>query len=92
MNFWKGKDPWTYRDAETTDDMIRIRLSTLDGQIRNSTRYQLQRGKILDDIIDDIETNFDGGWSKYCAKFGLLLNFGSYFLIFVSCLVSHLHF
>lgn len=57
---WKGKDPWTYRDAETTDDMIRIRLATLDGQIRNSTRYQLLRGKFLDDIIDQIETELDG--------------------------------
>jgi penicillin-binding protein 1A len=57
---WKGKDPWTYRDEETTDDMIKIRLATLDGQIRNSTRYQLQRGKMLDDIIDDIEAEFDG--------------------------------
>jgi penicillin-binding protein 1A len=57
---WKGRDPWTYRDAETTDDMIKIRLATLDGQIRNSTRYQLLRGKFLDDVIDDIETEQDG--------------------------------
>ena len=57
---WRGKDPWTYRDAETTDDMIRLRMATLDGQIRNSTRYQLLRGKFLDDIIDDIETDLDG--------------------------------
>ena len=57
---WKGKDPWTYRDAETTDDMVKIRLSTLDGQIRNSTRYQLLRGKFLDDIIDGMETELDG--------------------------------
>ena len=57
---WKGRDPWTYRDAETTDDMIKIRLATLEGQIRNSTRYQLLRGKYLDDVVDNIETNFDG--------------------------------
>jgi penicillin-binding protein 1A len=57
---WRGRDPWTYRDAETTDDMIRIRLATLDGQIRNSTRYQLLRGKLMDDVVDGIETEFDG--------------------------------
>jgi penicillin-binding protein 1A len=57
---WRGKDPWTYRDAETTDDMIRLRLATLDAQIRNSTRYQLMRGKYMDEIIDGIETEFDG--------------------------------
>ena len=57
---WRGKDPWTYRDAETTDDMIRLRMATLDGQIRNSTRYQLLRGKFLDDIIDYVETDLDG--------------------------------
>jgi penicillin-binding protein 1A len=57
---WKGRDPWTYKDAETTDDKLRIRATTLEGQVRSSDRYQLLRGKILDDIIDKIESGFDG--------------------------------
>ena len=57
---WKGKDPWTYRDAETTDGIVNIRLATLDGQIRSSDRYQLLRGKILDDLVEKIESGFDG--------------------------------
>ncbi|MBL7815334.1 MAG: transglycosylase domain-containing protein [Saprospiraceae bacterium] len=56
---WKGKDPWTYRDAETTDDMIRIRLGTLDAQIRGSDRYGLLRDKILDDLVSKIEDEFE---------------------------------
>ena len=56
---WAGKDPWQYKDGETTDDMIRLRLAALDGQIRNSDRYQLLRGKYLDDVLNDIETEYD---------------------------------
>jgi penicillin-binding protein 1A len=57
---WRGRDPWTYRDEETTDDMIKIRLATLDGQIRGSMRYQMMRGKYLNEVIDGMETEFDG--------------------------------
>ena len=57
---WKGRDPWTYRDSETTDDMIRIRVATLEAQIRNSYRYQLMKGRILDDLTDKIEDDFEG--------------------------------
>jgi penicillin-binding protein 1A len=57
---WRGRDPWTYKDAETTDDQIRIRLATLDAQIRNSDRYQLLRDKYLDDLTEKIESEFDG--------------------------------
>ncbi len=57
---WRGKDPWTYKETETTDDQIRYRLATLDAQIRNSDRYQLMRDKILDDITQKIESNFEG--------------------------------
>ncbi len=57
---WRGRDPWTYKDAETTDDQIRIRLATLDAQIRNSDRYQLLRDKYLDNLTEKIESQFDG--------------------------------
>ncbi len=57
---WRGRDPWTYKEEDTTDDMIRIRLATLDAQIRNSDRYQLLRDKILDDLTEKIESGFDG--------------------------------
>jgi penicillin-binding protein 1A len=56
---WRGRDPWTYKDVETTDDQIRIRLATLDAQIRNSDRYQILRGKILDELCNRIEENYD---------------------------------
>ena len=57
---WSGKDPWTYKNAETSDDEIRLRQTSLDGQIRSSDRYQLLRGKILDDACSAIEADYDG--------------------------------
>ncbi len=57
---WRGRDPWTYRDNETTDQMIRIRTATLEAQVRNSYRYQLMKGRVLDDLTDKIEDDFAG--------------------------------
>ena len=57
---WKNRDPWNYKDAETTDDNIRLRLATLDSQIRNSNRYDLLRGLILEDLTSKIEDGFEG--------------------------------
>lgn len=56
---WRGRDPWTYKDEETTDDQVRLRLASLDSRIRESNRYQLMRGKYLDDIVTTIEKAFD---------------------------------
>jgi penicillin-binding protein 1A len=56
---WRGRDPWTYKDEETTDDQIRSRLASLDGHIRESNRYQLMRGRYLDEVITTIEKAFD---------------------------------
>ena len=57
---WRGKDPWTYKDSETTDDQIRMRLTSLDAHIRESDRYQLLRGRYLDDVLSKIEKDNDG--------------------------------
>ena len=57
---WRGKDPWTYKDSETTDDQIRMHLASLDAHIRESDRYQLLRGRYLDDILSKIEKDNDG--------------------------------
>lgn len=56
---WRGRDPWTYKDAEMTDDQVRMRLASLDARIRESNRYQLMRGKYLDESITNIEKAFD---------------------------------
>ena len=57
---WRGKDPWTYKDSETTDDQIRMRLTSLDARIRESDRYQLLRSRYLDDVLSKIEKENDG--------------------------------
>lgn len=54
---WRGRDPWTYKDNETTDEQVRMRLASLDARIRESDRYQIMRGRYLDDILSKIETN-----------------------------------
>ena len=59
FRIWKGRDPWTYKDNETTDNEIKLRLASLDSRIRESDRYQLLRGRYLDEIITKIEANFD---------------------------------
>jgi penicillin-binding protein 1A len=56
---WRGKDPWTYRDADDTDEQIKLRLSHLDDQIRGSERYGLLRNLYLDKAIDVVEEDFD---------------------------------
>lgn len=57
---WRGKDPWTYKDPETTDDQVRMRLASLDARIRESDRYQLLRSRYLDDILSKIEKDNNG--------------------------------
>jgi penicillin-binding protein 1A len=52
---WKGRDPWTHRDENTTDEQIRRRQVSLDDRIRESNRYQLLRGKHIEDIVVGIE-------------------------------------
>jgi penicillin-binding protein 1A len=57
---WKGRDPWAYRDAETTDAQILQRQASLETQIRNSDRFWLLRGKYLEGSLGFIEEEFEG--------------------------------
>ena len=60
FRIWRGRDPWLYKEEETTDDQIRGRLASLDAHIRESDRYQLLRSRYLDDVLDVIEKEVDG--------------------------------
>lgn len=53
---WKGKDPWTYRDKETTEEQLKIRQRSLDALIRRSGRYQSLYLANLEDVLGEIET------------------------------------
>ena len=57
---WKGRDPWTYRDAETTDYQINQRQGILESQVRSSYRYQLMKGRLIEDVTDKIESEYEG--------------------------------
>ena len=57
---WKGRDPWTHKDSETTDAQILQRQASLETQIRNSDRYLMLRGKYLDASIDFVEQDYEG--------------------------------
>jgi penicillin-binding protein 1A len=57
---WKGRDPWTYRDKETTDAQILQRQAILESQIRSSDRYLMLRSKYLDSALDFVEEDFEG--------------------------------
>jgi penicillin-binding protein 1A len=49
---WKGKDPWTYRDHETTQYELDIRKRSLQKLIRESDRY---RKIVIKRTISDID-------------------------------------
>ncbi len=55
---WSGKDPWRYGATDDNEAQIRQRLATLDGDIRQSDRYQIIRGKILDETESQIEKEY----------------------------------
>ena len=55
---WAGKDPWRYGATADNEAQIRQRLQTLDGDIRQSDRYQIIRGKILDETESQIEKSY----------------------------------
>jgi penicillin-binding protein 1A len=57
---WRGRDPWTYKDAETTDEMIQKRRAILEAQIRQTDRFQMLRGRFLDAIESKIEEDING--------------------------------
>jgi penicillin-binding protein 1A len=56
---WRGRDPWNYRDSETTDAQIALRQASLDAQIRNSERYAMMRSKYLDEVLGLLEEDFE---------------------------------
>ena len=61
--YWKSrsKDPWTYKDAETTDMEMEARARKLEWLIRNTDRYAALRSKYLNDkIIKELEDEVDG--------------------------------
>ncbi len=57
---WKGRDPWTYKDAETTDQDIKERRSQLIRDIRTTDRYELLRSRFLDASIEELKKNLNG--------------------------------
>jgi penicillin-binding protein 1A len=59
FQIWKGKNPWTYRDADDTDEKIKLRLGNLDAQIRNSERYAFFRSLYLDKAVDVVEEDYN---------------------------------
>ncbi len=56
---WKGLDPWTYRNAETTDNEMSIRKLTLKRLIRESDRYKGMSSFHLSDIVTQLENEIN---------------------------------
>ncbi len=63
---WKGKDPWTFRDPEKEpeeeDIDIEVRKRGLQKSIRNSSRYQKMRAKLLVPLIKEISEKSTEGF------------------------------
>lgn len=56
---WKGKDPWTYRDYQTTQNALDIRKRSLQKLIRESDRYRKIVIKKTIADIDALDEAFD---------------------------------
>jgi penicillin-binding protein 1A len=59
-NVWSGKDPWTYKSDKTTDEEINQRQASLKSKVRESERYQITRNKILDEVLEEIQADYEG--------------------------------
>ncbi len=53
---WKGKDPWTYKSANTTSAELEYRQRSLRRSIRESERYQALRSQYLPEVVQTIES------------------------------------
>jgi len=56
---WKGRDPWTYRNSETTAKEIEMRRASLWERVRESERYQNLRPKYFDAIAERVQQKYN---------------------------------
>lgn len=56
---WRGRDPWTYKTAETSSEEVQQRKEALMRTIREGDRYQAMRPKYLGAVGDRIEERFE---------------------------------
>ncbi len=55
---WRRMDPWTYRDAETSDYQMEIRQKTLKRLIRETDLYQELKQKHVGDLLSNLKEEF----------------------------------
>lgn len=55
---WKGRDPWTYRTATSTDEEILGRKESLWLLIRNGDRFSTLWPKYMDDLSEKIKNRY----------------------------------
>lgn len=55
---WKGRDPWTFRTAETPPKEIEMRKESLWDRIRESERYQNLRPKFFDGLTERVQQKY----------------------------------
>jgi penicillin-binding protein 1A len=55
---WRGRDPWTYRGSETTDEEVQVRKENLWGLVRQGDRFQLAWPRYMDDISKKIQDGY----------------------------------
>ena len=58
---WRGRDPWTYRSKETSDEEIAQRQAALQELVGSGERYLRLRGEYLGAVTQQIQSahNFD---------------------------------
>lgn len=58
---WRNKDPWTYKDDETTDNEMEQREKTLARLVQGSERYAALRRQFLGEVTVKLNSAVKGG-------------------------------
>lgn len=55
---WRGRDPWTYRGSEATDEELQVRKESLWGLVRQGDRFQSAWPRHMDDVAKKIQDRY----------------------------------
>ncbi|MFN0034178.1 MAG: transglycosylase domain-containing protein, partial [Saprospiraceae bacterium] len=58
---WKGRDPWTYRSGDATEEEIQGRKESLWRLVRETERFEKMWPKYMDEVVEKVKTRYAYG-------------------------------
>jgi penicillin-binding protein 1A len=55
---WKGRDPWTFRSGNATDEELKLRQESLWKLVREGERFANTWPKYMDDIVEKVKDRY----------------------------------